>query len=227
MNGTNSSASTAIVDNKNGANALAGANGQENPPLMTVSALNARQSAPRKEPEPGVATSASPDSAIDEEDMKTQANSSEVLELNKHSSEVFMCAWNPIFTDLIATGSGDASARIWQMGGPDASYGCGSVRELPHGADSSDRKNKDVTTLEWSSDGKLLATGSYDGVARVWSRTGVLVHTLSRHRGPIFSLKWNRSGNYLLSGSYDQSTFLFRFVRCRPWRLLSSICGIA
>jgi WD40 repeat protein len=151
----------------------------------------------------------SQDSAIDEEDMKTQASPSEVLELNKHSSEVFMCAWNPVFTDLIATGSGDASARIWQMGGPDASGGCSSVRELPHGVDPNDRKNKDVTTLEWSSDGKLLATGSYDGVARVWSRTGVLVHTLSRHRGPIFSLKWNRSGNYLLSGSYDQTTIVW------------------
>lgn len=120
-----------------------------------------------------------------------------------------MCAWNPVFTDLIATGSGDASARIWQMGGSNAADGCGPVRELPHGTDMSDRKNKDVTTLEWSSDGKLLATGSYDGVARVWSRTGALVHTLSRHRGPIFSLKWNRSGNYLLSGSYDQTTIVW------------------
>lgn len=154
-------------------------------------------------------TSSAQDFTIDEEDAKTQASPSEVLELNKHSSEVFMCAWNPIFTDLIATGSGDASARIWQMGGPDAASGCSSVRELPHGIDPSDRKNKDVTTLEWSSDGKLLATGSYDGVARVWSRTGVLVHTLSRHRGPIFSLKWNRSGNYLLSGSYDQTTIVW------------------
>mmetsp|Transcript_30661 Transcript_30661/g.45369 ORF Transcript_30661/g.45369 Transcript_30661/m.45369 type:complete len:897 (+) Transcript_30661:81-2771(+) len=146
---------------------------------------------------------------IDKEDMVTQAKSTEVLELNQHSSEVFMCAWNPVFTDLIATGSGDASARIWQMGGANAADGCGPVRELPHGTDMSDRKNKDVTTLEWSSDGKLLATGSYDGVARVWSRTGALVHTLSRHRGPIFSLKWNRSGNYLLSGSYDQTTIVW------------------
>jgi transducin (beta)-like 1 len=95
------------------------------------------------------------------------------------------------------------------MGGPDASSGCGPVRLLPHGTDPNDRKNKDVTTLEWSSDGKLLATGSYDGVARVWSRNGALVHTLARHRGPIFSLKWNRSGNFLLSGSYDQTTIVW------------------
>ena len=179
-------------------------NGQENPDVFASRIDSRHQEQISRD---GIASTRN--STIDDEDTKTQASPSEVLELNKHSSEVFMCAWNPIFTDLIATGSGDASARIWQMGGPDASGGCSSVRELPHGVDSGDRKNKDVTTLEWSSDGKLLATGSYDGVARVWSRTGVLVHTLSRHRGPIFSLKWNRSGNYLLSGSYDQTTIVW------------------
>ena len=149
------------------------------------------------------------DSIIDREDELTNAKPTEVLELKMHSSEVFMCAWNPIFTDMIATGSGDASARIWQMGGIRASEGLGPVRLLPHGTGPRDRKNKDVTTLEWSSDGKLLATGSYDGVARVWSRSGALVHTLRGHKGPIFSLKWNKRGNYLLSGSYDKTTIVW------------------
>ena len=146
---------------------------------------------------------------IDREDELTKAEPREVLNLSEHSSEVFMCAWNPVFTNLIATGSGDASARIWQMGGRNASSGCVGVWELLHGTDPRDKKNKDVTTLEWSGDGTMLATGSYDGIARVWSRTGTLVHTLNKHRGPIFSLKWNRSGNYLLSGSYDQSTIVW------------------
>jgi hypothetical protein len=149
------------------------------------------------------------DALIDREDEKTNAMLSEVLELKMHSSEVFMCAWNPVYTDMIATGSGDASARIWHMGGAKASAGLGPVRLLPHGTGPRDRKNKDVTTLEWSSDGNLLATGSYDGVARVWSRTGGLVHTLRGHKGPIFSLKWNKRGNYLLSGSYDKTTIVW------------------
>jgi WD40 repeat protein len=149
------------------------------------------------------------DAIIDKEDELTNANLSEVLELKMHSSEVFMCAWNSVFTDIIATGSGDASARIWQMGGAKASDGLGPVRLLPHGSGPTDRKNKDVTTLEWSSDGNLLATGSYDGVARVWSLNGSLVHTLRGHKGPIFSLKWNKTGNFLLSGSYDKTTIVW------------------
>ena len=96
------------------------------------------------------------------------------------------------------------------MGGAKATDGLGPVRLLPHGTDATqDQKNKDVTTLEWSSDGQLLATGSYDGVARVWARDGSLVHTLRGHKGPIFSLKWNKRGNYLLSGSYDQTTIVW------------------
>jgi WD40 repeat protein len=63
--------------------------------------------------------------------------------------------------------------------------------------------------LEWSSDGMLLATGSYDGVARIWARNGALIHTLRGHKGPIFSLKWNKQGNYLLSGSYDKTTIVW------------------
>ena len=146
---------------------------------------------------------------ISKEDELTKADASDVLELKMHQSEVFMCAWNPVFTDMIATGSGDASARIWQMGGAKATDGLGPVSLLPHGTGPRDKKNKDVTTLEWSSDGKLLATGSYDGVARVWSRNGTLVHTLKGHKGPIFSLKWNKRGNYLLSGSYDRTTIVW------------------
>merc|ERR1712157_164317 len=117
------------------------------------------------------------------------------------------CAWNPVHSNLIATGSADASARIWQMSGPYAKSGFSSCRLLQHGSPGD--RNKDVTTLEWSSDGELLATGSYDGIARIWRRSGTILHTLRCHRGPIFSLKWNKRGNFLLSGSYDKSSIIW------------------
>jgi transducin (beta)-like 1 len=149
------------------------------------------------------------DEEIDREDKLTRTDPSDVLELNKHTSEVFMCAWNPVYTNLLATGSGDASARIWRMGGKEAKDGPGTCILLHHGTDPTDTRNKDVTTLEWSSNGELLATGSYDGVARVWDRSGNLLHTLRGHLGPIFSLKWNKKGNFLLSGSYDKTTIVW------------------
>ena len=116
-----------------------------------------------------------------------------------------MCSWNPVRKNLVATGSGDATARIWTMGGSTAAHGFSNSVTLKHGEFLGD-KNKDVTTLEWSPDGTKLATGSYDGFARVWDYEGNIIYTLSLHKGPIFSLKWNKSGTFLLSGSYDKTT---------------------
>ena len=36
--------------------------------------------------------------------------------LRGHESEVFICAWNPC-VDLLASGSGDSTARIWDLKG--------------------------------------------------------------------------------------------------------------
>ena len=40
--------------------------------------------------------------------------------------------------------------------------------------------NKDVTSLDWNCDGTFLATGSYDGFARIWTTDGRLSSTLGR-----------------------------------------------
>lgn len=58
--------------------------------------------------------------------------------------------------------------------------------------------------------GQLLATGSYDGFARIWSTDGKLVSTLGQHNGPIFALKWNKKGNYILSAGVDKVLSLCR-----------------
>lgn len=69
--------------------------------------------------------------------------------------------------------------------------------------------NKDVTTLDWNPSGTLLATGSYDGQARIWTPRGELRCVMTQHRGPIFSLKWNKKGDLLLSGSADNTTVVW------------------
>jgi transducin (beta)-like 1 len=110
-----------------------------------------------------------------------------------HESEVFVCSWNPLFP-LLASGSGDGSARIWTI--PEDPLQDSACIVLPH------QGNKDVTTLDWSPDGLLLATGSYDGIARIWSKAGVLKFQMEKHVGPIFSLKWNKKGDLLLTGGF-------------------------
>jgi len=55
----------------------------------------------------------------------------------------------------------------------------------------------------------MLATGSYDGYARIWSTNGQLRSTLGQHKGPIFALKWNKKGNYILSAGVDKTTIIW------------------
>jgi transducin (beta)-like 1 len=157
-----------------------------------------------------------------------------VTTLQGHASEVFICAWAPGGGPArLATGSGDATARVWDVSAARAGSGCGSsaaliLRHAPApgaavaaGSGAGD-KARDVTTLDWHPDGGRLATGSYDGLARVWDVPSDLgsagggggeasapLHTLAGHGGPVFSLKWHRGGGLLLSGSVDKTAIVW------------------
>ncbi|KAM7514392.1 hypothetical protein LguiA_003975 [Lonicera macranthoides] len=173
----------------------------------------------------------------------------DVTILEGHSSEVFACAWSPTGS-LLASGSGDSTARIWTVGdGPCSSNmqnGPIKVSVLKHFKGRTNEKSKDVTTLDWNGEGTLLATGSYDGQARLWNREETvsalikpdplpaipepepgllflqadsreLINTLTKHKGPIFSLKWNKKGDYLLSGSVDKTAIVWD-IKTGEWK---------
>ena len=75
------------------------------------------------------------------------------------------------------------------------------------------------------SEGSMLATGSYDGVARLWTTEGELKATLVQHSGPIFALKWNTKGSYIATGGVDKTAIVWDVqsgevsrVGCAEWR---------
>ncbi|CAF1402310.1 unnamed protein product [Rotaria magnacalcarata] len=99
-----------------------------------------------------------------------------------HESEVFICVWNSTH-DLLASGSGDPTARIWNLQG---------TRE-PEIV----RRHivfKDVTNSDWNPSGAQLATSSHDGYTRIWSSDGNLISTL---------------GNFILSAGVDRTTIIW------------------
>ncbi|GFU19398.1 hypothetical protein NPIL_532211 [Nephila pilipes] len=149
-----------------------------------------------------------------EVDASIEIPSSRATILRGHESEVFICAWNPT-SDLLASGSGDSTARIWNMNDDAAAATAANgatqlvLRHCIQKGGTEVPSNKDVTSLDWNSDGSLLATGSYDGLARIWTTTGHLTSTLGQHKGPIFALKWNKKGNYILSAGVDKTTIVW------------------
>ncbi|KAL8160439.1 hypothetical protein V2J09_001976 [Rumex salicifolius] len=150
--------------------------------------------------------------------VASEISGDDVTILEGHSNEVCACAWSPSGS-LLASGSGDSTARIWTIADEfSRSHSrTSNVLVLKHVKIRGSEKSNDVTTLDWNGDGTLLATGSYDGQARVWSPDGELKSTLSKHKGPIFSLKWNKKGDYLLTGSCDKTAIVWD-VKSDVWK---------
>lgn len=82
-------------------------------------------------------------------DTSIEIPSSKATVLRGHESEVFICAWNPT-TDLLASGSGDSTARIWDMSDNTVSPNQLILRHCIRKGETEVPSNKDVTSLDWN-----------------------------------------------------------------------------
>ncbi len=64
--------------------------------------------------------------------------------------------------------------------------------------------------VDWSPDGKYLATGGKDMRVSIWdTRSGKLVQTYQGHSAPINALRWSPDGSLIASASDDQTARIF------------------
>lgn len=97
--------------------------------------------------------------------VKEEEHSPELIVLHGHHAEVISCAWNPKQCILLASGSGDATARIWLINDGSRSSGLvlqhspedkseeGDSKEekiLNEGEPAEDVVSRDVTALDWN-----------------------------------------------------------------------------
>uniref|UniRef100_A0A672RR01 Transducin beta like 1 X-linked n=1 Tax=Sinocyclocheilus grahami TaxID=75366 RepID=A0A672RR01_SINGR len=110
--------------------------------------------------------------------------------LRGHESEVFICAWNPV-TDLLASGSGDSTARIWNLienssGGSTQLVLRHCIREGGQDVPS----NKDVTSLDWNVSQNINAEMMLFCIkteTKPFSQNAYLSHFLKGHLSPLHS----------------------------------------
>jgi transducin (beta)-like 1 len=115
-----------------------------------------------------------------------------VTSLQGHVGMTSLCSWNPC-ENILATGGSDSIVSLWNIA-------TGGRQLLEHTMNSS---KKYITALDWSADGNLLASASYDGSLKLWSRAGVLHVEVTGCTGPpICAAKFNKKTDALLTASF-------------------------
>lgn len=80
-----------------------------------------------------------------------------------------------------------------------------------------------VNCVEWSPDGRWLASASKDTTIRIWNPvTGQLVKMLMGHEKEVHSVAWSTDGRWLASGSADG---IVRIWDAATWQFVESLQG--
>jgi WD40 repeat protein len=110
----------------------------------------------------------------------------------------------------LVTASADATARLWDV---PALLGAGSRAPDASAAFVLRGHERSILALALSADSRWLATGSFDGVARLWDLSApdpsASPIVLRGHRRGIFSMAVSPDDHWLITGSQDATIRLW------------------
>lgn len=126
--------------------------------------------------------------------------------LDGHTAPVTVAAWSST-GKVLATGSVDKTARVWEMPGGKC------LRTLP-GHDGP------VTAIAITADGRVV-TGSADKKVRVWpAASEPPTHTLGGHKAAITAVAWSRDNRTLATAADEADVILWDAMTGKQLRTL-------
>ncbi|KIK35348.1 hypothetical protein CY34DRAFT_812244 [Suillus luteus UH-Slu-Lm8-n1] len=136
-----------------------------------------------------------------------------------HTSYIFGVTHLPGGQRII-TCSDDGSLRLWDLENG-AQIG-GEWRDEED--EDEDHNEEGVWTMALSPDGKTLASGSQNGIVRLWDvEMGKVVARWKEHTKAVTSVCWSRNGERVVSGSYDSTARVWDVKSGEPVQGLNPI----
>ncbi|KAK3326284.1 WD40-repeat-containing domain protein [Apodospora peruviana] len=127
---------------------------------------------------------------------RSQFPSEVLVELDKHSGEVWQLGFSHDGTRLASCGM-DRNAIIWRVPSFD-------VMHKLEAAESGE-----VCNIAWSPDDTMLITCGRDRYAKIWNaETGACIKTLDRFEEPVSSCVWLPDCRSFITGSFDKDRSL-------------------
>ncbi|KAL2900226.1 Protein CIA1 [Bienertia sinuspersici] len=139
--------------------------------------------------------------------------------LEGHTDRVWGLAWNPTFTNLLASCSGDKTVRIWEQSFS-GSFDCKAVLEETH--------TRTIRSCAWAPSGKMLATASFDATTAIWENVGgdfECISTLEGHENEVKSVSWNAAGSLIATCGRDKSVWIWEVELGNEFECVSVLQG--